>query len=528
MAFTLIQAGNSLKTVNATGALSSALTIPSGITLSSNRIPRFARFKGYVCVVNTPSRPLIVAEDGRVSPMTPNKPGTAVALADGGSGTLSGTYLALQTFIIKDALGNVIAESDYSPAMDTAVTVTTSPLAATYDASAETDVTLIGTRLYRTVTLGATYFPWIDDMTNGTTVTSDLSDASLSSVAAGDRGAAPDLTLIAEFGGRLWGVDRDDVDDLRYTEAGTSYAWSALNTLKIPHYGQDAAGITALIPRRNVLGVARRDVLVGVTGSVRANIRPDTVPGGEKVGVISQESVVVFNDIAYFLSRDGVYTWDSSGVRCITNGKVRGWFTEGTTFNKAMYWRAFAQFDQEHLKYRLFLASTDSDVVDRWIEYDIPTDSWWGPHLTTAFSPTSSVIVAGSDQQEHAMIGTAEGFLSQQQDARNDWGIAPIAFRIQSNKLDLNMPEDEKFFGEMSIMGQVQDAGTLTVTPSVGEMDEMTATTAMSYDMTKSRQRLGRIGVGKAMQLVMENSTIDQDVVLRGYTIDPVTLIGRR
>ena len=66
MAFTLIQAGTSLYTVNTDGGGGVALTLPANVTLASNRIPRFARFQNYVVVVNTPSRPLSVGTDGTV------------------------------------------------------------------------------------------------------------------------------------------------------------------------------------------------------------------------------------------------------------------------------------------------------------------------------------------------------------------------------------------------------------------------------------------------------------------------------
>ncbi len=117
MPFTLFQAGNTLKSVNTDGGLSSALTLPTGVILNTNLQPRFARFKQYVVMVNTPSRPLSIDVNGVVRPLTPNAPSAAVVLTAGAAGTLSGTYLSLQTYKIIDALGNVIAESDYGPAM---------------------------------------------------------------------------------------------------------------------------------------------------------------------------------------------------------------------------------------------------------------------------------------------------------------------------------------------------------------------------------------------------------------------------
>ncbi len=525
MAFTLLQVGATLQSINSTGALSGALTLPSGVQLATNRVPRFAKFKNYVVVVNTPSRPISVDTSGVVRVLTPTAPTTAVALSAGAAGTLTGSYLALQTYLILDSLGNVIAESDFSPLMSAAFTVTNQKLHAAFGLSSD-DVS--ATQLYRTTNGGSTYFPWARVDGNVTaTYESDSSDESLGEAAAAVRGTAPDLTLIAEWGGRLWGVDRSDVDDLRYTEAGTMYGWSALNTLPIPHVGANAAGITALIPRRNALGVPRLDSFNQVTGSQRTNFAPVTVNGGEKVGCVSQESVAVFNDVAYFLYRDGVYRWNSEGISCITNGRVRSWFTTDTYFNRAMFWRAFAEFDPIALKYRLFLASPGSVYNDRWIEYDLTTDTWWGPHRTDAFTPTCAVLVQGSNMQEYCMVGSLEGFLSQDQDARNDWGVSPIALSAETQSNEAKQPDYEKYYGELSVFTKEQP-GTLTVTPKVGEIDSATAGTPFSMDMSQGRQRLGRLGRGKTASLVFENAVIDQDVVIYGYEINPVNVVGRR
>jgi len=528
MPFTLLQVGNQLKSINPFGGLSAALDLPSGITLATNVTPRFAQFKGNVIVVNTPSRPLQVDEDGIVYPLTLIAPTAAVALTGPNAGTLTGTYLSKQTYILKDILGNIISESDYGPTMTTAVTIATKKLLATFAVSLD-DAVGIETRLYRTATLGSTYFFWKDSGDNTTlTIENDLADASLGVAEGPSRGAAPDLTLIAEWAGRLWGVDRTDVDDLRYTEAGTAYGWSALNTLPIPHVGSDAAGVTALIPRRDALGVARKDTFVQVTGSLRTNFAPRTVNGGEKMGCVSQESVVTFNDVAYFLWRDGVYRWDSNGITSVSNDKVRTWFTSDLYFNRAMFWRSFAQLDPTGLKYRLFLASVGSAVIDRWVEYDILNQTWWGPHQTDAFSPSSAVLVAGSNQQPYFMIGSREGYLSQDQDDKNDWGVSPIALSVETANQDMKEPDYEKYFGELSIHGKDQPAGTITITPKVGELDTLIADTPFSYDMTQGRQRLGRVGHGKQASLLIEHDTINQDVELYGYEINPVNVTGRR
>lgn len=526
MPFTLVQASNTLRTVNTDGGLSpTALTLPLGISLATNVQPRFARYGRYVIVVNTPSRPLSVDVNGVVRPLTPLPPGSAVVLSAGAAGTLSGTYLSLQTYKLLDSLGNTISESDYGPAMAAPFTINSKKLHATFPLSAES---VSANQIYRTATNGGVYFSWAQSAAAVNFVENDLSDAAIGLLAAPELGSAPDLTLIAEFAGRLFGVERSQPDYLRYTTAGTMYGWNALNTVLIPRVGSDSAGITALIPRRAALGVSRHNTVVQVTGSQRSNILPTIVNGGEQAGCVSQESVAVHLDVAYWLGRDGVYRWDSEGIRCVTDGLVRTWFTQDTYFNRSMFWRAFACIDPETNTYNLFLASRGSAVHDRWVSMDLNTGAWFGPHKTDAFQPTCALWVAGRNQQPFYMVGSREGFLSQTQDPRNDWDLLPIAARATMRSDELESPEQEKYYGELSVHVEAQNAGTLTITPSLGSVDEVTATAPMTADLTQARTRVGRVGNGNSMVMDFQNAELNVDVALYEYEIDPVNEIGRR
>jgi hypothetical protein len=125
------------------------------------------------------------------------------------------------------------------------------------------------------------------------------------------------------------------------------------------------------------------------------------------------------------------------------------------------------------------------------------------------------------------MIGSQEGFLSQDQEARNDWSIAGIALDVITNEFDKE-PDLDKYYGELSVMGKAQAAGTLTVTPSLGESGSEVAQTPFDMPLTASRNRLGRIGVGKSMKLEFENDVINEDVALFGFEVDPVSVVGKR
>jgi hypothetical protein len=203
MAFTVIQAGNTLQLVATDGTLT-PLALPPGVELRTDVPPRWAVYGRYVVLVNTPTRPLLIEATGTVHPLTPQPPRLAAVLSGVAGGTLTGTYRVLYTFAIKDAQGNVISESDYSPTSN-AVAITTQFLkAASLDVSPDP---VDARRCYRTTTNGAVYFQWIDlDGNVLTSVQDDLPDAGLGVTAGPRLGTPPRLTLIAEFRDRLFGV----------------------------------------------------------------------------------------------------------------------------------------------------------------------------------------------------------------------------------------------------------------------------------------------------------------------------------
>ncbi len=524
MAFTLVQAGASLIPVNTDGALGAALTLPAGITLATNRVPRFARFKSYVVVVNTPTRPLSVGTDGVVRPLTPNAPPSAVVLTATGSGVLTGNYLAEQTYVIKDLAGNDITESDYGPAMASAVATATQQLNHAWVVSTEAQVNT--NRLYRTVAAGTTYFPEFDVPDNTTTaLTLNIADASLGLIAKPVRGAAPDLTLVCEWAGRLWGVDRTDVDDLRFTEAGTMFAWGGLNTIPIPHLGEDKFGIIGLAPRQNVLMVGRRNNLMSIAGSSLTDFRPIAI--SENCGFLSQETVVIYRDSIYFLWLDGVYRYDENGLVCLSDiGNVRSWFTSNSYFNRGMFSQAFGVFDPVGQTYRLFLASAGSTAIDSWVEYNLRSQKWYGPHKTTAFAPRSAFAVRGTNDQPYPMIGSTEGVLSQDVKKRADWRRIPISMDVTMAAHSCGDADSEKFFGELSVHTEKEPAGTLQIQATVGDLDD-TSVVSMTHDLTLPRERLDRLGDGKYATIRFLNSEVGQDCVIHGYTL-PYQVTGKR
>ena len=123
--------------MNAAGTLTT-LTLPSGVTLDSTKVARMASYDQYVVVVNSPTRPLTVDADGVVRVLCPNPPQTPITLDNLNGGSLTGTYLVKQTYVVLDAYRRIIAESPMGPASNSFAITTDYLRAADIPLRAET------------------------------------------------------------------------------------------------------------------------------------------------------------------------------------------------------------------------------------------------------------------------------------------------------------------------------------------------------------------------------------------------------
>ncbi|MCA1841401.1 MAG: hypothetical protein LC723_13945, partial [Actinobacteria bacterium] len=390
MPFTVIQAGATLQFLAEDGGLQT-LALPNGYTLSTNRPPRWVVINRTAILVNTPSAPLAITGDAVVRPLGSAGPSDPPSVEPGGPGGLTGEYGGIRyTYITKNVNGEVISESPMSPPSNT-VTLSTDMLAIN-NILPSPDNTVTGRRVYRPTASGATLFKLVDIDDNTSLAYEDNTpDAALSLIAAPTLGAVPRLITAKEWKNRIWGTDDSDIDTLRFSEPDAWWAWPVTNGFNVPIVGGGGRGIIGLMPRREYLGIGKRDLIWAIVGDTPSDFR--LVKLSELCGVESQESVATYRDTCWWLWKDGVYQWDSEGINSVSDGKVKSWFTTDNYFNRSKFRDAFAIFDPTTLKYRLFLASAGSSVIDSWVEYDTQTQTWWGPHSSASFNPTSSFII---------------------------------------------------------------------------------------------------------------------------------------
>lgn len=510
---------------------STVLSIPSTVTVTAERPPRFEVNGVHAIVVNSVDQPLIVDDSGIVLFLSPPAPTAAPTLAVGAAGALTGVFQVKYTFAIRTLDDTLVAESGFSSSAS--VTLTADKLAvsalqtlAGLTAADYDDRYEVVRRIYRTTAGTSTYFLWYTVTDNTTTsFEDDTSDAAISTLAAESLGSVPFLSNIAGFRERLFGVDDStNREILLYSESGLRWAWPAVNIFTMPQVKGDAqSGITTLMPRRDALGIAKSSMLLQLTGTNDSDFRLVTL--STSVGCVSQESAAIYRDKWYFLGQDGVYRWGEDGLVCISDGKVRSWFTSDTYFDRETFSSAFGVIDFGRKVYKLFLTAVDEEVVDSWVEYDIESGTWWGPHLTTAYEFRSAFQLAS----HNPLIGegTEDGFITVDTDIRSDDGTDSIEVEAIMTPIKAVDPPVTAYFGTITTEVDPQAAGTLQVFPIVGEPDDA-EDAVLNHDLTTAAIALGRLGYGRYLILRFYHNTIEQLIQLLGFEVEPVNEVGRR
>lgn len=539
MAYNIVVAGGSIYTVSPDGTWRE-LTVPVSASVSDTMPARMAVLGRQVVIVNGAVPSLQIDPLGIVRPMQLTPPMSPPVLSTPRAGGLSGNYRVKYAYGIKDPETlAIIAMSDYSPTSTESGAFTSKVLQAD-GVSVSPDPACNFRRVFRTTTgPGGTYYEWIDiDGNTLTSIADDLPDAALSVLAAPTEvGVAPGgtpgtwMTVICEWKGRLWGVGNEDIDVLRYSGQGIVWGWPANYGLDIPPIGADEFGITGLGPRRDELGVFRRDhvwkvVFAGVNSDGSPIYEPKRVYKGK--GCYSPDSIIVINDIVYFLADDGVYTWGPDGIVCISDGHVRKWFETDIYFNRSRYPYCCAKYNGKYHGYELHLSSPGSNVLDRWVVYDIRSKTWYGPHQTAHFAATTAAGSLVNDVSKLVpAMGSSEGVLYViNQPGFNDNGTA-ITIDLLTKLHDGQTPIIEKLFGNLAVVNKIQGvAGNLQIEVLLGRLDAQRKKT-FAADMRTDFQNLNICGHGRMLQLHLTEDTNDLGTELYGYEI-PFHELGMR
>ena len=247
----------------------------------------------------------------------------------------------------------------------------------------------------------------------------------------------------------------------------------------------------------------------------------------EGIGIWAADSCVVVHDVAYFLGNPyGIYTWGPGGVKNISDTKVKAWFETDTYFNRSEFDNAWGMYDPTTNSYILQLSNAGDTTLNRWIQYDIATGNFWGPHKTDAFTPTGATLMRDANDVAIPVWLASDGKLYKPQTTKTDGASTGIDFDVTTNFLSANSPSIMKFWDQPDIITKDLASGTLTITPKLGKLDA-SAGAAISHDMTLGRERLRRLGSGEMCQLRFQNSTNAINTVIYGIELT-FSELGRR
>ena len=536
MPFYLIHAGTSLQKSSVAGALSN-ITLPAGVTMSSTRPARFAILANSIVVVNAPSVNIVVNPANlstRVLSIT--GPVAAPTLAAGSSGQFLGEYRAYYTYAIVDGSGNILTESPAS--------ATTSPVTLTNAQMSFTNVTTSSTTgvnariVYVTTGAppdsgGSAEFFEAGRINNntGTTLTVNSSDYDLTLLpATNPKGNPPgvDATdffrLIVSWKDRLFASPDDERDYVYMSGNRAPSNWAETQRFTVKNKGEDEYGVTAFMARRDELVMGKRRKIWKLIGTSPKDFEQILVIEG--IGVMSQDAAIVVRDQCYFLAEDGFYVYGIDGLVSLSRDKVHPWFTTDQYFNRSMFDNAFAYHNAKYDSIHLHLAAVGSSTLDRWVRYDLKQKEWFGPDLTSAFTPTCGGAMDDTNGFNSPVLGSSAGFMYRlNSTTASDDGTA-IAMDIEPKFHNGNTPDIEKYWGQPTIITKIESAGTLSVVPKVGGLDA-TAQSTISVNLTQGRARVRRLGGGRFCQLRFLNSENNQSATIYGYEI-PFHELGRR
>lgn len=537
-AIALVQGSSTLYTVDLSTGTATTLTLPTGITLSTTRKPRFATLNQWTAMVNSPTENLVIDPEGTVRPLTLRPPANGPSVAAGSGTGLTGAYLYRVSFIVLDSDGNLLSESPLSPP---SISVTFSDDNASLTDIPLSNDTITGRRIYRTLSGGTSYFHLMDVLDNtSTALIENNADATVELLTAMPStlemppGSKPGVRfkLITEWRSRLWGVADDPslVDTVYFSETNQVYTFP--NTVIAFPTGQYSSGVVAFAPRRNQLGLIKANGLwqIGATSS-STGISPNNITISQiavnKAGCVSADTVVVVNDRAYWLAKDGVWEWSDDGVQNISNQQVAPWFKSDTYFNRARFGNAFAKYNEVRNTYELHLAAVGSSVENRWVAFNLDSRRWYGPHKTDLFTPSHAASMYDANGLPMFLVGSSAGVLytGNSSNYRDGAGTA-IDMDCYSPYYSADAPDITHAWLELSVLSKIESAGSLYVTPYVGRLDA-SAGTQINADLTKGRERLRRLGIGPLMRLRFRQNDVNQSASIYGFEI-PFFEVGRR
>lgn len=521
MARILAQVGANLYSVDPSTGAATQLTLPSGVTLSTTRRPRFALLNDWALLVNSPSENLAIDAEGVVFRLSLRGP-VAPPIITAGSGTgLTANYQVRMSFVIQDDDGQDIFESPLSPISEDVDLTNQDLLIGPLEVAENVpNAARFVRRIYRNLDSGDIFYKLVDIPGNdaGVSIANTLADAELEllpvisgelATPPGSHAGLPRLENVVAWKGFAWGVatgvNLEDV--LFYTVDNKIGQWPF--RLPITPVGQSKQGIVAFGPTRDYLIVCKRRGVVAIGGTSNSNfiiiqISPD------RGGCIAADTFVSFENFAIWLGPDGVYEYRNNAVTNITDDSVRPWFTTDDYLTRSDFSNCYATYNESRNQYEIHF-----NADGKWAAFNLTNRKWYGLHTTAAFTPSAVTAAEDSNDLATKLVGGTDGIIyTANSTLARDGAATAIDMDCDLSWVvpDAN-PNMVRMFQRLSILSKIESAGDLTITPKVGWLNA-SAGTGITHDLTTGQQRLRRLGVGRLFQLRLRKNTVNQSAAI--------------
>ncbi len=332
-----------LKKVGTTDT-SVSVTLPTNV---ATRLPRpwWAYFKRRIFVAGMFSKPLIFAENYRLYTVGITAPTTAPTIAAGAGTGLTGDYIGYYTFAhyIDSTL---VHESAPSPG-SASVTLANQDRSWTGIPATAPDPRVNAIHLYVSVAGGTAKF--VAKLSLGTTATvENVGDDSLLEESSNKRGVPPYSLFMEPYHRRMFYVDPAHPERLYFSELDEPESVYSLSWFST----QGAEHITGIKVVRGQLIVFTRNATYLVDGYDTEDLSMLKI--SPTIGCIAPYSILNINEVLYFLSEKGLFTYDGATFRFIMD-PLFSFFQTDYLANIGLYADSIGCEDRQHDSYHLLI-----------------------------------------------------------------------------------------------------------------------------------------------------------------------------
>lgn len=355
------------------------------------------------------------------------------------------------------------------------------------------------------------------------------------------KNAAPNASILGEHEGRVIANDKTAPDRLHYSSPGDHTEWQGYGDSGVVDIGfgdGDPVGITAIYPTfKGALFVSKSERLYRLPDPGISLSRIELVSSG--IGAVSHAGCApVDMDDVLFISKRGFHSLaatssygDFSGA--YLSEKIQNAFQEFTASRRALTWgRYFSKYNSVFFTVAESAASRQDSIY----VYNIKFKEWYRwPNVTlqcvtTAKSGNNDVLIFGTQDSRLASLSSS---------SYSDFGAEPYNYIVKTGKIYVdNNPSTVKMYKRIGFIFKPQGSFTFTANIKIDNLPQQTvkfekatggdllgttfvlgeSTLAYASNMDPFMQPID--GIGRGIQITVENTSPDQQVTIYGMIIE--------